>query len=213
MNNDRKDFEAWYVQSRGVDPVNGEAMSEETMLGLLKRNPDNDNRYWPDVQELWELWEARFGVIAAAAPEPEAVKPGLYAIRHIDNWCGERDVRTSLATYDKDGKWRYDENGAPVLEYAGDRLLNAWPLDHVGGEALTYVAGVTAAVLAIRSIMDQFREEHSEPEPAPGTSGMSEQDLATWHVMYRLEQAVRELKEGNLVPLPPAWLNQEEDNG
>ncbi len=208
MNSDRKDFEAWYVQSRGVDPVSGEAMSEETMLGLLKRHPDDDNRYWPDVQELWELWEARFGV---GAEQP--TRPGLYAIRHINNWDGQGDVMTSLATYDKDGKWRYDENGAPVLEYAGDRLLKAWPLDHVGGEALTYVAGVTAAVLAIRSIMDQFREEHSEPEPAPGTSGMSEKDLATWHVMYRLEKAVRELKEGNLVPLPPAWLNQEEDNG
>lgn len=168
-------------------------------------------RYEGEVGILRQLVEAAKD--QHAVETAEVVKPGLYAIRHIDNWCGDRDVRTSLATYDKDGKWRYDENGAPVLQYTGDRLLQAWPLDHVGGQALTYEAGVTAAVLAIRAIMDQFREEHSEPEPAPGTSGMSEKDLATWNVMYRLEQAVRELKEGNLVPLPPAWLNQEEDNG
>lgn len=158
-------------------------------------------RYDGEVGILRQLLEAAKDQHAVETAE-EAVKPGLYAIRHIDNWCGDRDVRTSLATYDKDGKWRYDENGAPVLEYAGDRLLQAWPLDHVGGQALTYEAGVTAAVKAIRTIMDQFRVDHSDPEPAPGTSGMSENDLATWHVMYRLEQAVRELQDGNLVPLP-----------
>ncbi|MDH1403704.1 hypothetical protein [Pseudomonas sp. GD03730] len=158
-------------------------------------------RYEGEVGILRQLVEAAKDQHAVETAE-EAVKPGLYAIRHIDNWCGDRDVRTSLATYDKDGKWRYDENGAQVLDYDGDRILQAWPLDHTGEQALTYDAGLAAATTAIRAIMDEFREEHSERDPAPGTSGMSEQHQATYYAMYELEKAVRMLKGENPLPLP-----------
>lgn len=162
-----------------------------------KRQGDGDDDLDPHVYEA-----AR--ALLDSMDSIGAVPLGLYAIRHIDNWCGERDVMTSLATYDHDGQWRHDENGALVLSHDGDRILKAWPLDHVGGQALTYDAGVAAAAKTIRAAMDEFREEHSEPDPAPGTSGMSQEHLDMWHIMYRLERAVRMLKDSNPEPQPAA---------
>ncbi len=69
----------------------------------------------------------------AEQPAPVAVvptyKPGLYAVRHIDNWDGERDVALTFAMLDADGKWTDNESGAPLLTYQGDKILRAWPLD------------------------------------------------------------------------------------
>lgn len=56
-------------------------------------------------------------------------KPGLYAVRHIDNWDGERDVVLTFAMLDADGKWTDKETGEPLLTYTGDKVLRAWPLD------------------------------------------------------------------------------------
>lgn len=165
-----------------------------TFLNLL----GEPGHYHCELGVLRQLIEATQQQLVDEKPETT----GLYAVRHIYNWDGEGDVMTSLATYDKDGKWRYHENGATLLEYQGDRILKAWPLDHAGGQVLTYSAGLSAAVKTIRSLMDEFREEHSEREPEPGTSGMSEKDLAIWHGMYRLERAVREMKNENPVPQP-----------
>jgi len=58
-----------------------------------------------------------------------AIKPGLYAIRHINNWDGEGDVCNALAHLDDLGHWTFEESGAPVLAYAGDMVLSAWPLN------------------------------------------------------------------------------------
>lgn len=64
-----------------------------------------------------------------AETEPSTYKPGLYAVRHIDNWDGERDVVLTFAMLDAGGKWTDKENGEPLLKYTGDKVLRAWPLD------------------------------------------------------------------------------------
>lgn len=61
--------------------------------------------------------------------KPPAYKPGLYAVRHIDNWDGERDVALTFAMLDADGKWTDKETGDALLAYRGDKILRAWPLD------------------------------------------------------------------------------------
>lgn len=61
--------------------------------------------------------------------KPPSYKPGLYAVRHIDNWDGERDVVLTFAMLDADGKWTDKETGEPLLTYTGDKVLRAWPLD------------------------------------------------------------------------------------
>jgi hypothetical protein len=61
--------------------------------------------------------------------KPPTYKPGLYAVRHIDNWDGERDVALTFAMLDADGKWTEKETGEPLLTYSGDKVLTAWPLD------------------------------------------------------------------------------------
>lgn len=61
--------------------------------------------------------------------KPPTYKPGLYAVRHIDNWDGERDVALTFAMLDADGKWTAKETGEPLLTYTGDKVLRAWPLD------------------------------------------------------------------------------------
>ena len=68
-----------------------------------------------------------------AEPEAESqlptYKPGLYAVRHIDNWDGQRDVVLTFAMLDAEGKWTEKETGEPLLTYTGDKVLRAWPLD------------------------------------------------------------------------------------
>ncbi|WP_246226485.1 Lar family restriction alleviation protein [Pseudomonas atagonensis] len=61
--------------------------------------------------------------------KPPVYKPGLYAVRHIDNWDGERDVVLTFAMLDADGKWTDKETGDALLTYRGDKVLRAWPLD------------------------------------------------------------------------------------
>jgi hypothetical protein len=65
----------------------------------------------------------------AAENELPTYKPGLYAVRHIDNWDGERDVVLTFAQLDADGKWTDNETGGALLTYRGDKILRAWPLD------------------------------------------------------------------------------------
>ncbi|MGR6617686.1 hypothetical protein [Pseudomonas rhodesiae] len=73
--------------------------------------------------------------------KPPSYKPGLYAVRHIDNWDGERDVVLTFAMLDADGKWTDKETGEPLLKYTGDKVLRAWPLDCSDAPA-TQIIGV-----------------------------------------------------------------------
>lgn len=82
------------------------------------------------TQEAFEQWNATHPAAEPAMEsKPPVYKPGLYAVRHIDNWDGERDVVLTFALLDADGKWTDKETGEPLLTYKGDKVLRAWPLD------------------------------------------------------------------------------------
>lgn len=57
------------------------------------------------------------------------LKPGTYAILFRNNWDGEGDVYETLATLSNDLVWYHYENGNALIEYEGDEVLKAWPLD------------------------------------------------------------------------------------
>lgn len=50
-----------------------------------------------------------------------------HALYAVDNWDGEGDTRFVFA-FEVDGVMYHYENGDPVLQYAGDRIINQWPL-------------------------------------------------------------------------------------
>ncbi|MCO7569410.1 hypothetical protein NJH78_05440 [Pseudomonas chlororaphis] len=88
--------------------------------------------------EVWQLArDMGFGNVTDALmklqsqlqSEPPSYKPGLYAVRHIDNWDGERDIALTFANLDADGKWTDGGTGDALLAYRGDKILRAWPLD------------------------------------------------------------------------------------
>lgn len=58
----------------------------------------------------------------------DKLKPGKYAILFRNNWDGEGDTYEAFATLDSEGIWR-NEDGDELLEYQGDEVLRAWPLD------------------------------------------------------------------------------------
>lgn len=58
-----------------------------------------------------------------------AIKPGLYAIRHVDNCDGKGDICTSIARLNEKGRWTMQENNKEVLTYVGDKILSVWALD------------------------------------------------------------------------------------
>ncbi|WP_256575709.1 Lar family restriction alleviation protein [Pseudomonas sp. R16(2017)] len=82
-----------------------------------------------DLQAAIAQQAARIAELERGQREPPAYKPGLYAVRHIDNWDGERDVVLTFAMLDADGKWTDKETGEPLLTFKGDKVLRAWPLD------------------------------------------------------------------------------------
>lgn len=134
----------------------------------------------------------------SSATVENPAKPGLYAIRHLDNWDGEGDMRVSLATYDDKGVWKHEENGAPVLEYRGDKILQAWPLADTSAPALTYDAGLEAAAAHILERIEEYQLEH-------GTHGDNGLELAIAdrnHVyeLQRLWESTRQLASTDPVP-------------
>ncbi|HGN3112372.1 TPA: hypothetical protein ACKRQV_000066 [Pseudomonas aeruginosa] len=50
-----------------------------------------------------------------------------HALHVVDNWDGQGD-RAYLLAFERDGVFYSYENGKPVLEYEGDKVLQAWPL-------------------------------------------------------------------------------------
>lgn len=50
-----------------------------------------------------------------------------HALRVIDNWCGDSDLNFLFA-FEVDGAFYSFETGKPVLQYEGDKVLQAWPL-------------------------------------------------------------------------------------
>ena len=58
----------------------------------------------------------------------DKLKPGKYAILFRNNWDGKGDTYETFAILDAEGIWR-DEDGDELLEYQGDEVLSAWPMD------------------------------------------------------------------------------------
>lgn len=81
----------------------------------------------------------------------EALKPGKYAILYLDNWDGEGDTYHTLANLEDDGRWLDNETGKQLLEYQGDEILKAWPLDD-GYETM-----------ALKSALEQAQIEAPHP--------------------------------------------------
>ena len=50
-----------------------------------------------------------------------------HTIKHLDNWDGEGDIYFTLAFMLNDDYYHY-ENGAPILEYKGDQIIQIWEL-------------------------------------------------------------------------------------
>lgn len=68
-----------------------------------------------------------------AVPTPKAP---THAVKHIDNWDGERNVIVSLA-FNHEGVYLHYESGKPLLEYVGDEILQEWPLTEPCSEGAT----------------------------------------------------------------------------
>ncbi|NBF72815.1 hypothetical protein GV759_24000 [Enterobacter hormaechei] len=71
------------------------------------------------------------------------MKPGKYAILFRNNWDGEGDNYETFAILDAEGIWR-DEDGGELLEYQGDEVLSAWPMDD-GSNVLALLDELEAA--------------------------------------------------------------------
>ncbi len=55
---------------------------------------------------------------------PEAPTHALHA---LDNFCGDA-IPVFVFAVERDGVFYHHENGRPVLEYEGDKVLQSWPL-------------------------------------------------------------------------------------
>lgn len=70
-----------------------------------------------------------------------------HALRMIDNRCGDSDL-TFLFAFEREGVFYSFETGKPVLQYEGDKVLQAWPLTINAQQARTdfdgerYTAGL-----------------------------------------------------------------------
>ncbi|MEG5548013.1 hypothetical protein UXO11_00235 [Enterobacter wuhouensis] len=73
----------------------------------------------------------------------DKLKPGKYAILFRNNWDGEGDTYETFAILDAKGIWR-DEDGDELLEYQGDEVLSAWPMDD-GSNVLALLDELEAA--------------------------------------------------------------------
>ncbi|ENZ5508790.1 ead/Ea22-like family protein [Enterobacter hormaechei] len=73
----------------------------------------------------------------------DKLKPGKYAILFRNNWDGEGDNYETFAILDAEGIWR-DEDGGELLEYQGDEVLSAWPMDD-GSNVLALLDELEAA--------------------------------------------------------------------
>ncbi|MCK6949278.1 ead/Ea22-like family protein [Enterobacter roggenkampii] len=73
----------------------------------------------------------------------DKLKPGKYAVLFRNNWDGEGDTYETFAILDAEGIWR-DEDGDELLEYQGDEVLKAWPLDD-GSDVLALLDELEAA--------------------------------------------------------------------
>lgn len=138
--------------------------------------------------------------LVADTADHEPMKPGLYAIRRYSSWA-DGDVCEALATYNEksDGIWRYHESGAPVLEYEGDKILQAWPLTDTPNPELTYSAGLEAAAMFIWKAIDDYKEKHGTRDNE-GKLELSDEGKRYTGGLYILSESIRQLASADPVP-------------
>lgn len=151
-----------------------------------------------DVDEALEA--AHLAMLRNSSATVETPAAGLYAIRHLSNWDGEGDVCETLATYSErgDGIWRHHENGAPVLEYRGDKILQAWPLTDQSAPELTYAAGLMVAARHIREQVAEYTEEHGTW--TDDGKVLSPDRKAYVYQLHRIAESIDELASADPVP-------------
>ncbi|EPA0062140.1 hypothetical protein ACQYIJ_004169 [Enterobacter cloacae] len=92
----------------------------------------------------------------------DKLRPGIYAILFRNNWDGEGDTYEAFASLDAEGVWR-NEDGDELLEYQGDEVLKAWPLDD-GSDVLALLDELEAVG---RRIAELEAREVQLPPKAP----------------------------------------------
>ena len=53
-----------------------------------------------------------------------------HALKFKNNWDGEGGIEYYFGFKGEDGEWWSWEDNIPMLEYNGDEVLCAWPLDN-----------------------------------------------------------------------------------
>ena len=111
----------------------------------------------------------------------DKLKPGKYAILFRNNWDGEGDNYETLAILDAEGIWR-DEDGGELLEYQGDEVLSAWPMDD-GSNVLALLDELEAAEKRIAELearmvkLPERYEVDMYPTPSPNGEWFSREDV------------------------------------
>ena len=89
----------------------------------------------------------------------DKLKAGKYAILFRNNWDGEGDNYETFAILDAEGIWR-DEDGGELLEYQGDEVLSAWPMDD-GSNVLALLDELEAAEKRIAELSRHLQCAHA----------------------------------------------------
>lgn len=111
----------------------------------------------------------------------DKLKPGKYAILFRNNWDGEGDNYETFAILDAEGIWR-DEDGGELLEYQGDEVLSAWPMDD-GSNVLALLDELEAAEKRIAELearmvkLPERYEVDMYPTPSPNGEWFSREDV------------------------------------
>ncbi|MBB4861664.1 hypothetical protein HNP46_000475 [Pseudomonas nitritireducens] len=82
--------------------------------------------------------ERRMASPAAQQALTGTMEPGRYAVLHYSAFA-DGDYIHTIAELQRDGRWVDDENGRPLIEYHGDKILRVWPL--TGDSAYTLPEG------------------------------------------------------------------------
>lgn len=91
-------YQAWERNERKIQPAFFELLSLK--LSKLKRRSVSD---LPDENQM-------------------------VVIKAIDNSMGDHDMYHAFASINDKGVWIAEESGRPIIEYAGDKIIEWWPL-------------------------------------------------------------------------------------
>lgn len=87
----------------------------------------------------------------------------MYALLFVNNWDGEGDHEYLIAELSDQGVWTRYENGNPLFEFAGDKIISAWPLF----ESVPPAAQRTWVGLTVEEIRKCFQIMYDKQENWP----------------------------------------------